>query len=616
MGRIADEDISRVREATDLVALVQERVVLKQKGRLFWGCCPFHQEKTPSFKVDPATGLWHCFGCSLGGDVYGWVMRIEGVDFAEAVRMLADRAHIEIHETSGGTPRSERERLIAANEAAVAYYHDVLTKSTDELAAKARDYLTGRGFGSAVAKKWRLGFAPGRGRLTRQLREGGFTAEELVSANLALKGDSGQLRDRFYERVMFPIFDINGRPIAFGGRVIGAGEPKYLNSQDTPVFHKSANLYGIHQAKALITSSGTAIVVEGYTDVIALHEAGVANAVATLGTALTREHVRLLGRFAKRVVYLFDGDAAGLRAADRAAEFIDRSITPEAGESRIELFVAVIPGGKDPAEYVEGNGAEALNALVSAAVPLLQFSIDRRLARWDLERPEERSWALKEAAEVLAPVKDSLLADDYATYIADKLFADVGTVKRAIVSAKVAPKAETAVGGAESGTAAGGGGSATAASVRVESPQARLERDLLDLLVRTPRLRERARFLLSEDLLSEPLHRQIAEVIASVGAQLSAEALVGRLAESVPGSAEALSGATLGDVSDEDAEAAERDMARKLKEFDLERRIAQGKARLKQPESFKDQAECDDVFKNVSALQRELGEYRQGKREV
>jgi DNA primase len=618
VGRIADEDVARVREATDLLDLVQERVVLKQRGRLFWGCCPFHQEKTPSFKVDPATGLWHCFGCGIGGDVYGWVMRTEGVDFGEAVRMLADRAHIEIHETSGGAPRSERERLIAANEAAVAYYHDVLTKSPDALAAKARDYLTGRGFGSAVAKKWRLGFASGRGRLTRQLREGGFTAEELVSANLALKGDAGRLRDRFFDRVMFPIFDINGRPIAFGGRVIGAGEPKYLNSQDTPVFHKSANLYGIDKAKALITSSGTAIVVEGYTDVIALHEAGVANAVATLGTALTREHVRLLGRFARRVVYLFDGDAAGLRAADRAAEFIDRTITPEAGQGRIELFVAVIPNGNDPAECVEAEGAEALAALVEAAVPLLRFSIDRRLERWDLDRPEERSRALKEAAEVLAPVKDSLLADDYATYIADKLFADVSTVKRAIASAKVAPRAEpraqVADGAAATGVEAGRLG--VDAALRVESPQTRLERDLLDLLVRTPRLRQRARFLLSEDLLSDPVHNAIAEVIASAGVGISAEALVGRLAELVPGSAEALSGATLGDVSGEDVEAAERDMTRKLKEFDLERRIAQGKARLKQRGSFKDQGEFDDVFKSVSELQRELGEYRQGRRDV
>ena len=348
VGRISDEDVRRVRDATDLVSLVSERVVLKPKGRLHWGCCPFHAEKTASFKVDPATQLWHCFGCGLGGDAYGFLMRAENVDFLDAVRILADRGNIEIVEETGGAPRGHRERLIAANEAAWLYYHEVLTKSPDAGAREAREYLKKRGFGSEVAKRWRLGFAPGHGALVRHLAAAGFSAEEIVSANLGLKGDAGQLRDRFFKRVMFPIFDLQGRAIAFGGRVIGAGEPKYLNTQDTPAFHKSANLYAIDRAKASITSTGTAVVVEGYTDVIALHEAGLTNAVATLGTALTREHVRLLSRFAKRVVYLFDGDAAGLRAADRASEFIDSSITPEAGRDRVELHVAVLPDGPGP----------------------------------------------------------------------------------------------------------------------------------------------------------------------------------------------------------------------------------------------------------------------------
>ena len=606
MGRISDEDVRRVRDATDLVSLVGERVVLKQKGRLFWGNCPFHQEKTPSFKIDPATQLWHCFGCGLGGDAYGFVMRTESVEFGESIRILADRAHIEIAEEAGGVPRSLRERLIAATETAADFYHDNLTKSPEAGAAKARDYLKKRGFGSDVARNWRLGYAPGRSALTRHLTKAGFSADEMVGANLALKSENGQLKDRFYERIMFPITDLQGRYIAFGGRVVGSGEPKYLNTQDTPIFHKSANMYGIDRAKALITSSGAALVVEGYTDVIALHEAGVANAVATLGTALTREHVRLLSRFAKRVVYLFDGDAAGLRAADRASEFIDKSITPEAGRERIELFVAVIPSGQDPADLVTSQGPEALASIVAAAAPLLQFSIDRRLGRWDLDRPEERSRALKEAAEVLAPIKDSLLADDYATYIADRLFADVTTVKRAISAARPSnanqsPAEEQA--------------DAPVAPI-ADTPQVRLERDLLDLLVRTPRLRRRARFLLSESLLTEPVHRAIAEGIEREGDEVAADELAGRLEASLPGVAAALSGATLGEVADEDADAAERDMVCKLKEFDLERRIAIGKARLKQPGSFTDPAEYDDLFKTVSALQRELEEYRSGVRDV
>jgi DNA primase len=605
VGRISDDDVRRVRDATDLVSLVSERVVLKQKGRLHWGCCPFHAEKTASFKVDPATQLWHCFGCGLGGDAYGFLMRAENVDFLDAVRILADRGNIEIVEEAGGAPRGHRERLIAANEAAWLYYHEVLTKSPDPGAREAREYLKKRGFGSDVAKRWRLGYAPGNEALVRHLNTAGFSADEIVSANLGLKGDSGQLRDRFFKRVMFPIFDLQGRAIAFGGRVLGSGEPKYLNTQDTPAFHKSANMYAIDRAKASITSSGTAVVVEGYTDVIALHEAGLTNAVATLGTALTREHVRLLSRFAKRVVYLFDGDAAGLRAADRASEFIDSSITPEAGRDRVELHVAVLPENLDPADFVAQRGVEALRAVIVDATPLLRFSIDRRLARWDLDRPEERTRALKDAAEVLAPVKDSLLADDYATYIADRLFADFATVRRAIAEAKPA--------GAHTARAEPEGDSPHAAAA--DTPQLRVERELLDLLLRTPVLRPRARFLLSDDLLTDPAHRVIAECLADAAPNATAAEIVGSIQERMPGAASALAGSTLDVSGADEARVIEGELFGKLKEFDLERRIAVGKAQLKQTGALKDKSEEAELFKHISALQGQLDRLRSGARD-
>jgi len=598
VGRISDDDVRRVRDTTDLVALVSERVVLKQKGRLYWGCCPFHAEKTPSFKVDPATQLWHCFGCGLGGDVYGFLMRTDNVEFVDAVRILADRAHIEIAEESGGMPRGKRERLISATEKAADFYHEFLTRSPDASAAKAREYLKGRGFGIDVAKRWRLGYAPGRGQLVAALGAEGFSAEEAVEANLALRGDRGGLRDRFFERIMFPILDLQGRAIAFGGRVIDAGEPKYLNTQDTPIFHKSANMYAIDRAKATITSSGTAIVVEGYTDVIALHEAGVTNVVATLGTALTREHVRLLGRFAKRVVYLFDGDEAGLRAADRAVEFVDRSVTPEAGRSRIELQVAVIPGGLDPADFVAEKGTDALLGVVAGSAPLLRFAIDRRLARWDLDRPEERARALTDSAEVLAPVKDSLLADDYANYIADRLFADFATVRRAVAAARPAPTR--------------GEEEAAVAPPTPDSPQVRTERELLGLLVRKPRLRPKAQYLLANDLLTDPLSQAMAQGIVSAEKGISAAALVGELERAAPGSAAALSGVSAAESTESEADAFERELTRKLKEFDLERRIGVGKSRLKRPEEFQNKEEEAEIFRSVSAMQRELDELRHG----
>ncbi len=606
MARISEEDIRRVRDATDLVALVSERVVLKQKGRLYWGCCPFHAEKTPSFKVDPTTQLWHCFGCGLGGDAFGYVMRVENTEFADAVRGLAERAHIEITEEAGGAPTGQRNRLIAACEAAAEYYHAQLVRGGGEGATSARAYLAGRGFGSEVAKRFRLGYAPGRGRLVRELTSQGFSAEEIIAANLGLRGTSGELRDRFYERVMFPIADLQGRCIAFGGRVLGKGEPKYLNTGETPIFSKGRNLYAIERAKADIVTSGAAVVVEGYTDVIALHEVGVRNVVATLGTALTREHVKLLGRFAKRVVYLFDGDEAGLRAADRAAGFIDKALTPEAGRDRIELEVAVLPAGTDPADFAAANGADAVSGVIDSAVPLLRFAIDRRLSAYDLDRPEQRARALSDAASVLAPVKDSILGHDYANYLADRLFVDFDTAMRAVKQARSEPVPAEQAQSAD-------------ALVASEKPkpttaEQRAEVELVSLLVWKPALRPGACHLLAENLLSSDELRYVVELLAS-DPGLPPEELMSRLSAECRGAVDMLSGGVGSEEArPEDAEAA-RDLARKLKELDLQRRINGGKARLRRPEELDPDA-YDEVFREVSNLTRELDEVRRGIRDV
>ena len=422
-GTISEEDIQKVREASDLVAIIGERTPVKQRGRDFWCCCPLHNEKTPSFKIDPVLQLWHCFGCNEGGDVFGFLMKTEDLSFPEAVRKLAERAHIDIADTGGrgGVPSSKKARLKAVCEATATFYHTQLMRNPDADAAAARSYLAGRGLGGDVPRRWRLGFAPGRGQLVRHLSAQGFSAEEMVEANVAMKDRGGKLRDRFFNRVMFPIGDAQGECIAFGGRVIGKGEPKYLNSQETPVFHKSQVLYGLDHAKAAMAATGVAVVVEGYTDVIALHEAGIGNAVATLGTALTMRHIRLLARHAQhKIVYLFDGDEAGQRAADRALGFIDDSMTPEAGRAKVELAAVTLPDNLDPAEFVGARGADALRELIARAQPLLKYGIERRLAAHDLGSAEGRSRALVDALAVLAPIKDSLLAKDYAVQIASR----------------------------------------------------------------------------------------------------------------------------------------------------------------------------------------------------
>jgi DNA primase len=606
VSRISDDDVQRVRDATDLVALISETTPLRQKGRLFWGLCPFHGEKTASFKVDPATQLWHCFGCGLGGDAFGFLMKTQNLDFPDAVRLLAERGRIEIVEEGGtGVPQGRKERLVAACEAAADYFHHTLTAGKDPGAEAARRYLAGRAFGSEVAKRWQLGYAPGkRGALTAYLATQGFARDEAIDANLALAGDRGETKDRFFNRLMFPISDLQGRVIAFGGRVIGEGQPKYLNSSDTPIFHKSANMYAIDRAKSAIVATGTAVVVEGYTDVIALHEAGLTNAVATLGTALGARHVKLLGRFAKRIVYLFDGDEAGMRAADRAAEFLDFSSTPEAGSARLDLLVAIIPEGKDPADYVAAKGADEMRAVVEGAQPLLRFVIDRRLAAHDLTTPEGRSRALDDAATVLASVRGSLLAQDYGAYVADALRTDYATVMSVAKGARPAFDGRAAKAAGDDSTPV-----AVAAPKRFGA-QERAEIEIARQLAVAPELRGQVRDLLSiegafSDSSTEAVVRSIVGVEKATG-----RALYEAVAAQDRAAAEALSGYLVDAL--EPAEALERfgETLGRLMEFALRREIVRLQSEMRAVEVSRDSALYDELFRKAADVQRRLSELR------
>ena len=429
---ISDEDKERVRQATDFVQLVSETVELRQRGQEFWGCCPFHGEKTPSFKVNPATGLWHCFGCGEGGDVFSYVQRRENLEFPDAIRYLADRAGIELTEERGGQRGPRKTRLMEALGEAESYYHLMLMRGRGEGPDAARRYLAGRGFGSDVCRRWGLGYAPGHGQLVAQLRGKGFSNAELVSADLAYER-SGRLTDRFYDRVMFPIHDEMGRAIAFGGRVLGAkreGVAKYVNTRDTAAFNKGKHLFAYDRAKESMAATGEAIVCEGYTDVIAMHEAGFTNTVAALGTAFRLDHVRLMERQrVSRIVCMFDGDAAGQRAAERAVRYIDKTSAA--------LLCVVLPDNQDPMEFLAAHGASALRPILDAARPLMDFVFEKRLAGHDLTSPGRRVRALEDMASLLAPLKRSVLLDEYATRLADTLVMDVDETKRAIREAKV-----------------------------------------------------------------------------------------------------------------------------------------------------------------------------------
>lgn len=417
---ISDEDRERVRAATDLVQLVQETVELRPRGQEFWGCCPFHGEKTPSFHIIPATQVWHCFGCGEGGDVFSYVMKRENLTFPDAIRYLADRAGIEIADDAPTARRgTKRTRIIDVCEETCAFYHTMLMRGKD---GRGRTYFASRGLGSDICQRYRLGFAPGRGALVAHLSSKGFTPREMVDANVAIRRDRGNLADRFYERVMFPIFDEQGRCIAFGGRIMGKGEPKYLNTAETPVFHKKRNLYGFNWAKEHIVAANEAIVVEGYTDAIACWEAGIKNVVATLGTALTEHHVKTLTRFAKRIVYLFDGDAAGQKAAERAIQFVETG--------SVDLRCVILPDDLDPADFLRDRGGEELRALLDAAEPLMDFVFRKLEDRSDVSTPGGRARALEDACRLIYPLRDSYMIDTYYMQIADRLGADVDMVRQ------------------------------------------------------------------------------------------------------------------------------------------------------------------------------------------
>lgn len=622
---ISDEDVQRVREASDIVAVVGEHAPVKQRGRDFWCCCPLHHEKTPSLKIDPALQLWHCFGCGEGGDVFAFVMKVEDLTFPEAVRKLAERAHIEIVEAGGrGVSSSRKGRLKDVCRATAAFYHTQLMRSPARPAADARAYLAGRHLGGAVPKTWNLGFAPGNGALVRHLSAQGFKPDEMLEANVATKGRDGHLRDRFFNRVMFPINDAQGDCIAFGGRVIGKGEPKYLNSQETPIFHKSQVLYGLDKAKAAMASTGCAVVVEGYTDVIALHENGISFAVATLGTALTMRHIRILARHAqKRIVYLFDGDAAGQRAADRALAFIDRSMTPEAGKSRIELCAVTLPDNLDPAEFVEARGADALKKLIDEARPLLSYGIERRLAAYDLATAEGRARALEDALAVLAPIKDSILAKDYAVQIAGRVRAreqDVLDQLARLVPPQRIDEDEPRSGGAPASAQAPAAGipveAAPSAPRRValsaaERNRLRFERELLSLLAENPLIALAHADAIAQTSWHDARHAALAQAILDTLVENPAAApadIISTAERALPGAAGILTSSTRRDGTPPDQAAAY--LVEELAIGDAEDAVAAMKAQLADPRGLAPE-ESEALFAALVALQKDLVARRQ-----
>jgi DNA primase len=411
MGILA-EDVARVRAASDLVAIASEHMALKRVGRRYTGLCPFHAEKTPSFSVNPTEGLYYCFGCGAKGDVITFVRELEHLDFAEAVERLAGRAGIQLrYDAVSPAVSAERRRLAALREAmarAVDWYHDRLVSAPD--AAPARHYLRDRGYDGEVVRAYRLGWAPDAwDALARALR---LPDDVLRDTGLGFVNSRGRQQDGFRARVLFPIFDPKGDPVALGGRTLPGGPPpKYRNSPETPLYKKSRVLYGLNWAKGAIVEAEEVVVCEGYTDVIGLHRAGVGQAVATCGTALGEDHVQLLKNFARRLVLAYDADAAGQAAAERVYEWERRF--------EIDVAVAALPAGSDPADLARRDPG-ALRSAVAQARPFLQFRLERVLEAADVRSPEGRARAAEAALAVIGEHPNELVRDQYVMQVAGR----------------------------------------------------------------------------------------------------------------------------------------------------------------------------------------------------
>ena len=416
-GRIRDEDIAAVRDRSPIDEVIGEHLQLRSAGGdSLKGLCPFHDEKTPSFNVTPARGLFYCFSCGEGGDVIKFLQKIDGLTFVEAVERLARRAGIDLRYEQGGyvpgQEQSRRRRLLDAHRAAAAFYAEKL-QGPD--AAAGRAFLTERGFEAADAERFGVGYAPAAWEdLTRHLRAQGFTDEELMAGGLARPGRHGA-RDMFHGRLMWPIRDLSGDVIAFGARKLDPNDdgPKYLNTPETPLFRKSTVLYGADLAKREISHRRQAVIVEGYTDVMACHLADVPTAVATCGTSFGDDHIKVLRRLvmdtdgaAGEVIFTFDGDAAGQKAALRAFGMEERFVT--------QTFVTVQPDGLDPCDLRLARGDAAVRDLIARRVPLFEFAIRSVLSKHNLDTAEGQLAALDEAAPIVARIKDSGLRTRYA----------------------------------------------------------------------------------------------------------------------------------------------------------------------------------------------------------
>jgi len=414
-GLISEDVINRVRDRVDIAEVVGHHVSLTRSGQNLKGLCPFHQEKSPSFTVSPSRQIFHCFGCGTGGNVFTFLMRITGANFPETVRELGQKFGIDVPDSgpSGGPQAAQASRIEPLNRVVMAWFQQNLRDETT--GATARDYLAGRGIQAGTIERFEIGCAPAEwDGLIKALSKQGFSQSDLAAAGLTVAREQGSgAYDRFRARVMFPIIDLRKRIVGFGGRILGEGTPKYLNSPDTPLFKKGQTLYALDLAREAVARQKTVIVVEGYFDAVALHQAGLTHTVATLGTALTAEHIQVLRRFASKVVLLFDPDQAGVRAALRGLDLFVNS--------GLGVKVVCLPAGEDPDTYVRKEGPEAFSRLEEQAPSLLDFALEHRLSTAESSTIEGRIRSVDDVLRILQKSEHPIEREERIRVVAERL---------------------------------------------------------------------------------------------------------------------------------------------------------------------------------------------------
>ena len=589
-GRIKQEDIEAVRERTDIAKLVGQYLTLKKTGHdSLSGLCPFHQEKTPSFSVSPGKQVYYCFGCGKGGDAIGFLRELEQLGFTEAVERLAQQAGVTLR-YEGDSPAERRAAarriaLIKANEEAARLYTKMLAEGNE--AEEARAYVAGRGILPESVERFGIGYAPTHPDylLKRMTRE--FSPEILLEAGLATRGDDGSaVRDRFRGRITFPIHDLQGRGIGFGARILptdprAGDQAKYLNTAETPIYKKNEVLFHLAAARGAIARTGEVYVVEGYTDVIGLVQAGIENAVATCGTALGEGHFRLLSRFAQRAILAFDSDEAGARAAERAYAF--QETFP------VQAVVMIMPQGLDPADFVAKHGADAVREAAKNSRPLVEYMVRRTVERHDLSTVEGQSAAVADALPILEGLSDPVRRSEYGHMLADLAGVSESSVMQAL---------ERRLGGRPQ---------EVAKTMKRVSAQDKVEREMLKLLARDVETYRAFVDLLQPEHFRNPAHRRVFAAIQEADGDVGA--IAGGEDPKLAAMASSLAVEAL-DGGDDDGYA--QSVWSRLQEFWLKSTSDAMRMRLQKLNPVSDQPAYDDLFRELVAVDGDLRRLRHG----